>query len=158
MPKRKMPFDNTPFLHNVEGNIGNVEYIGVYRQNRPKGLRKPYEYILGTKDCKALLEELKFLKAYEKEDKFQFSGVTKKSVSKGIRFDLFLLAYKKGLCGVEKEGTSEAEWNEVCEKVQQILFKYLGEDALMYAEPYSDDDKFQARFETYIMYKELTED
>jgi len=143
-----MLFNNTEHLRTVQcDGIGAVEFIQVERANLPKGLRKPYEYVVSIKKGLELYTALfKYLKKQEKTGRFQCCGVSKKALAKGIR--LFVLSDYAN-------APMQIEWEEFCEKVQKILFRHLGQDAKIYADPYTTTDKFQARYETYILYKEL---
>jgi hypothetical protein len=142
-------------LVDVPSNVGTITIIDTSRKNRPEGLRKPYEYILSTQDGKTLYDELNVLLNTQKNI-CQFAAVTKKSLSLGMRLDVFVLAYTPGLCGEHDEcGLTRIQWKELCKGIQEILFKYLGKDARIYADRYTKKDKFQARIEIYIAYSEL---
>lgn len=142
-------------LVDVPSNVGIITVIDTSRKNRPKGLRKPYEYILSTQDGKKLYDELNVLLDTQKS-LCQFASVSKKSLSLGVRLDVFVLAYTPGLCGKHDEcGLTRIQWKELCKGIQEILFKYLGKDARIYADRYTKKDKFQARIEIYIAYSEL---
>lgn len=148
---------NKEHLHNIETNVGTVTIIQTVRKNRPTDLRKPYEYKVPATKCQKLLKELSdFLKPLENRF-FQYAGAWYSPCKYGIRFNLFLMGYSKGLCGPndKRAGVTPTNWKKTCNFVQNKLFKYLGKDARMYHEPYSTTDKFQARFETYIAYSEL---
>lgn len=133
---------------------GSITFISTKRKNRPNGLKKPYEYVLSREKTKEFYEKLqRYIGNLNTEtEKFQCSGITKKSLTLGIRLDLFLLGYKHGLCRTP-EGVSEEHWKTACKDIQAIYFEYLGEDARIYDEPYTVNDKFQARHETYIAYE-----
>lgn len=147
------------YLKKVHCDGLEIQYIEISRQNRPKNLPKPYEYVLSIAKTNALVEKLKkFLDPKEVPNDFaknpkpkpngiyQFAGVRKKNISKGIKINVFVL-------GNSDEATKE-QWDETCKFVQDQFYKYLGKDAEIYAEKFSETRKFQARFETYIMYKE----
>lgn len=140
-------------LVDVQTSIGVVTYIQTERKNRPKGLRKPYEYILPIKDANSLYQELKtLLKPYEKT--CQCAGASKKNVSYGMKLNLFVLGYVPGFCGDDECGLNRKEWQSLCKEIQEIFYKFLGKDARIYAEKFTKTEKFQARFETYIAYTE----
>lgn len=155
-------FDNNQqHLHNVPTNVGEVTLIHVARQNRPAGLKKPYEYVLSIEQVNALFDELKALIKPGNSKGLQCAGLWKKATTKGIRLNVFCLGFRVGLCGDHPDnarGVTAEYWTEICEGIQNILQKFLGEDAKIYAEPYVENEpamghhKFQARFETYIMY------
>lgn len=142
-------------LINIPTNVGTITIINTSRKNRPKGLKKPYEYVISIKDGKNLYDELnELLKPYQKI--CQCASVYKKSLSIGIKLNVFVLAYAIGLCGKNDEcGLNKKQWNELYKNIQNIIFKYLGKDARIYADRYTKKDKFQARIETYIAYSEL---
>lgn len=141
-------------LVDIPTNVGTITVIETTRKNRPKGLRRPYEYVLPLKEAKALHDGLRDALKDAESLGFQCSLVSRKGLSYGIRLHVFLLGYRPGLCGTP-EGVSPSLWGETVRAVQRLLTKHLGRDARVYAEPYSQDDKFQARFETYIMHEEM---
>lgn len=141
-------------IRTVQSNVGNIEIIDTRRKNVPEGLRKPYEYRLTTAACVNLYEELReLLKPWQL--KCQFASVQQKMLRRGIRLNLFVLAYTPGLCGAADTvtGVRRLQWRAICKLLDCTLINFLGEDAQMYAEPYNTSDKFQARFETYIAYQ-----
>lgn len=141
-------------LVNISTTTRTITVIETRRKNRPEGLRKPYEYVLSMKEVEALCDELRAgLKDAESKG-FQCSLVSRKGLTKGIWLSFFLLGYRPGF---GTAGVSPTLWGETVRVVQRLLTKYLGKDARVYAEPYSNDKKFQARFETYIMFGEFCE-
>ena len=144
-----MARDNSEFIVKVETNIGTVGFIQTSRKNRPK-IRKPYEYELTPAKTNKLNDVLKkYLKCYD-NGMLQCVLVEKKGLMHGIRLHIFLLGYKPGLCGTP-EGITKEGWEKVTKDVQDILNKYLGPEAKAYIEEFSEKDKFQFRFETYIL-------
>lgn len=137
----------------VPTNVGTITVIGTTRKNRPAGLRKPYEYVLPIRGANTLVKELRDALKDAERNGFQCSMAKTKAVSRGIKLELFLLGYRPGLCGTP-EGVSKALYGETVRAVQRALTSHLGLDARVYADPYSQDDKFQMRFETYVMYDE----
>jgi hypothetical protein len=148
------PMSQKEHLVDVQTNIGTITYVETTRKNRPDGLRKPYEYVLPMKRAKELSEELRAGLKDSHEKGFQCSLVERKGLASGIRLHVFVLGYKPGLCGAN-DGVSPALWGETVRGVQRLLTGYLGKDARAYVEPYSNDKKFQLRFETYVMYEEF---
>lgn len=145
----------TQFLHNIDTNIGTIQIIATTRVNRPVGLRKPYEYVVSIKRFKKHFDKInKVFENIKEGETFQHAGIWKKSISKGIKLDIFMLGYAIGSCG-NNSGVTEKQWNETINKIQKQITYLLGEDAQMYVEPYCDNKKFQARFQTYIMYTEM---
>lgn len=147
-------FDNAAHLHEVDTNVGKCTLIATVRTNRPKGLRKPYEYVLFVEKAKSLYNDLNAL-FKEKEPAYQIATVWKTGLTRGMKLKVFCLAYRPGFCGPGEGGVNREDWEATCRAIQDVLIKYLGEDAAIYADRYSDDEKFQARFETYIAYEEL---
>lgn len=147
-------FDNAAHLHEVDTNVGKCTFIATVRANRPKGLRKPYEYVLPLEKAKSLYNDLKAL-LKGKEPAYQHAGVWKKGLTRGMKLNVFCLAYKPGFCGPGEGGTDRKDWEETCRAIQDVLFNYLGEDAAIYADRYCEDDKFQVTYKTYIAYEEL---
>lgn len=138
----------------VQSNIGDIEIIDTRRKCVPAGLRKPYEYSMTTADCVNLYEELReLLKPWQAS--CQFASVQRKLLTRGIRLNVFVLAYTPGRCGdtAAVTGVRRLQWRGMCKQLENVLINFLGADAQMYADPYSTSDKFQARFETYIAYQ-----
>lgn len=138
----------------VQSNVGNIEIIDTRRKCVPAGLRKPYEYRLTTAACVNLYEELRgVLQPWQAS--CQIASVQWRMLKRGIRLDLFVLAYTPGACGAVDTvtGVRRLQWRAICKQLENVLINFLGEDAQMYADPYSTSDKFQARFETYIAYQ-----
>jgi hypothetical protein len=80
--------------------------------------------------------------------------VWKKSISKGIRFNLFMSAYAPG-SNQSPDGVLKEEWDTTSKQVCGILAKYLGPNLNIEIKPYSPTEKFQVKFETYIMHQEM---
>ncbi len=155
---------NEDYLVDVPTNIGTITVIDVKRKNVPAGLKKPYEYISSLPDVNNHYNKIKdYLK--DKDDsrkknlhpvpgKLQYASIDRKVVTKGIKLTVFLLGYSPRSTG-DITGVTKDQWNAIVKQTQKLLFDFLGPDAEMYVEPFSTDDKFQARFETYVMYSEL---
>ena len=138
--------------YKVESNIGELCYL-VQPEQGIKGLRKPYQFELPANTAKALVADLKvWLKPYSK--KLQCDLVDKKTVTYGIKLDIFLLGYKSGFTG-DETGLKAQEWESITSRIRILLQSTLGENVLMYVDPWNETSKFQARFETYIKYSEL---
>lgn len=119
-----------------------ISLIDTSRKNRPN-IRKPYEYI-----CKK--NEKKFVEAVKKlVPSSQYVVVYTKNKKYGYLLKIWALSCAKGF--IERDvGTTEKEWNVAVEKIQHKLFKFLGQDAILYAEPFNKKAKFQLSFETYV--------
>ena len=116
-------------------------------------LKKPYEYILSVKKTQQLCDTLKkYFKSTESKG-LQCGGIITKPVSKGIKLLLFVLGYRVGLTGNET-GVSKEYWQKTRNFVRETFNKFL-DDKFLYIESYTEDDKFEIRLETYIMYKEF---
>jgi hypothetical protein len=142
------------FKRDIPSNVGIITVLVTERQNRPAGLRKPYEYILPCAIAERKYKAIRdFLKEHG-EEKFQCSYASKKGLSRGMKFNLFLLGYSPALCGPDKRCTRE-EWEQAVVKTQEMVHDMLGPDARMYIDSFDPNKKFQARFETYIAYEEM---
>ena len=147
----------TEHLHDIPTSVGIMTVIATSRRSgRPLGLKKPYEYVLPFAQTRAIVKDLATgLEARGGEDLFQCVLVEWKPLKNGIRLHLWVLGFRPGLCGPsEHAGVSRENWDNTCKFLQDTLFRYLGEDARMYSEPYSEDRKFQLRFDTYVMYSD----
>lgn len=150
-----MNHDNSEHLVTVQSSVGPLVFIQTARKNRPKGLRKPYEYVLTNKQITSLYQALRtYLNHLDDTPAYQHAGADKKGLSKGIKLDIFILSYAPDHRS-PGEGVTEQQWDTACGHVQGLLFDALGPDAKMYIDDYSTERKFQARFEAYIHYKEL---
>lgn len=146
---------NAEFLHTVPTNVGPVTFIVTERKERPTGLRKPYEYIVPKADFdRKFLALARYLRKNRGNHKFQFADISKKSLSKGVRINIFLLAYVVGYTG-NQSGCTQQEWEALTSKTQELFFDLLGPDGKMYIDPYTTTAKFQARIETYIAFPSL---
>jgi hypothetical protein len=144
------------YITPVNGMIGgrpiSMEYIEVTRKaNRPP-IRKPYEYVATQAAVDNYVQQLRDMKQFEKDGKLQMFFVQRKGLTRGIRLEFSMLGFNKGLVG-DTRGLHSNEWDILVETVQQLLHSFLGKDALLYAEPWNDTSKFQARFETYILFE-----
>jgi hypothetical protein len=141
--------------------IGPITVIETRRKNRPVGLRKPYEYVLPLIEVNEIVSELRTALRGPTAPTmrascgvFQCAEVSCKRLARGVKIDFFILGYRPGFCGATT-GVTLPQWESVTKLVQDILTSYLGDDALAYIEPYSEDRKFQSRWEAYIMYEEF---
>ena len=115
-------------------------------------LRKPYEYTLDIADFRNLDNQIKALiKPYGK-NKLQCDLVETKSVKYGQRLGVFLLGYRPGLCGDPSEGITKVEWEDLQAELTALLSLFLP-GCKPYFEKWNKSSKFQARFDTYIMFK-----
>lgn len=157
---------NQQFIREVPSNVGTLGIIVTERKKCPAGLKKPYEYVAKKAAIDKLFKNINGEiekqenehpssdSRYNSSAKFQVLMIRKKPVTMGIRFTLFLLGYTVGATG-DTTGCSKKDWYALTKMVQKELKSALGKDAKMYVEPFSKANKFQARFETYIAYKEL---
>lgn len=124
---------------------------------RATTLRKPYQYCITIAQAKKMLADIKNLLNKDAiTGQLQCDLICTKSIKFGIRLDFFLLACSPGLTS-KGSGLSEQEWIRITSSAKTIFEAGLGECPEMYIEPWSDSKKFQAQFETYIMYQELVE-
>jgi len=116
--------------------------------DRNSGLRKPYQYQMAEADILKLKKAAKdALKPYA--NLVQCDLVDFKRTGLGFRVKIFVLACIPNFCG-DSCGVTEQQWNELVSAIKQSLVA-LDPDAPVYAEPWNTKDKFQARFETYIL-------
>jgi hypothetical protein len=162
---------NSDHLIDVPTAIGPVTIISVRRKNKPVDLPKPYEYVLTVKQVETL--HSKMAKLFDGMDdcnesheaarkhlpepsipgKLQQASIHKKAISKGIRYEVFLLGFSTE--SRPPRGVTKKQWNEAVAKTQKLLKDTLGKDAKMYIDPFTTERKFQARFSAYIMYREF---
>jgi hypothetical protein len=142
------------FIRTLDTNVGKMDVIVTERQNRPAGLRKPYEYILPRKEAEAKYKAIFTYLRSQSQRKFQFASASKRGLSRGMKMNIFLLGYEPGATG-DGTGCTAEEWNELTGKTQAMVHDMLGPDARMYIDPHRSKDKFQARIETYIAFREM---
>lgn len=134
---------NAAYIDKVNSSIGVIEYI-----NTPKiktSLKHPYQYKLYINDVNNLLKDLKKLD-FVKNNGVQHYLIDKKSISKGIRLQTWILADYE---------TTKIEWDKIISAFSNAIRKYV-KDAVIYVEDkVSDNRKPQARWETYIQYAEI---
>lgn len=144
---------NAEWHQTFESNAGQCTLLVKPARIVP-GLRKPYEYEVTAQDARNLIADLNATLRHNKQ-LLQCGLVDKKTVTYGIRFNLFLLSYRRGLVSDSAAGCSPGQWQAITEAVVQRIKATLGDDCPVYVEPWTPDAKFQARFETYIKFREL---
>lgn len=120
------------FLEKVQTNVGEIEVIHVCNKNRPKDLKKPYEYVMDAHTYFVMYREFNdLIKPYE--------GTTKnKAITYGMFFGVFIF------------NNENENWKHICDLVQAKLRLFLGNDAVVYC------DERQLTYEAYIMLRELS--
>ena len=145
-------FQQSENLNRVENIRGlDVTFVDTSRKNRPQ-IRKPYEYFCQT-NRKPFIKKLRDLLKPLETNKLQCSIVSAESKAFGYKLTVWALGYCPGYTG-DATGISATEWNSTVETVQKEITELLGEDALLRAEPFSEQTKFELRFETYVMDKQ----
>lgn len=149
---------------------GEIPGITILSAPHPRrgvsGLRKPYEYCVPRPTLLKLTKTLReIMKRHEHMLQCQLIEV--KSLAFGQRINVFALAYRPGFCGPtvlhrpsgvnvgDGRGIMKADWEQFWREVIHTLRLALGPDVTAYIEPWEADRKFQFRFCTYIMFREL---
>ena len=145
---------NNNWLKTVPTNVGECTFITPPVRVVP-GLRKPYECEIPAAEGKQLVKELKDMFSNLESASLQCVLVESKPTKYGIRLNIFLLGHRPDFCGEPHKGCNAQFWNVTTEWLATKLRETLGDWVQVYAEPWSADEKFQARFETYIKYSEL---
>lgn len=126
---------------------GGLTQIVVERLPRPRSLPRPYEYSLPIAKVTEFVTELReACRVLLATPNLQMLFMDKKGISKGIKLTVF------GLTSYDHP--TPADWLHVVETIQAVYHKYLGPEALLYAEPLGER-KSQLRHQAYIMYAEL---
>lgn len=126
---------------------GGITFLEPLR--RESGLRKPYQYKLSESEILSLKAALK--KAIEPwKAKLQCDLIDFKRTGLGFRLNIFLLGHTNTWTGMTSTGVTAEEWSAAVDAAKTAL-KPLDADAPVYAEPWTSERKFQARFETYIL-------
>lgn len=142
---------NQAWKQELQTNVGSVTFLVPPQRN--SGLRKPYQYKTTTAEFRGLKQGLKII-ASQFGDNLQCDLVDSKPVTYGARLNCFLLGYKPGYTG-GNTGVTCDQWGKVTTELCARLKQSLGDDVLVYVEPWTAERKFQARFETYVMFSEL---
>lgn len=142
---------NEKWKQKFQSNVGEI--VMLVPPKRQSGLRKPYDFVAPMAEVAALVKDVKTILQPYANGRLQCGHVATKSASRGRKFSVFLLGYKPGFCGTP-DGISAADWESVASTVKSRIANTLG-DCEMYIEDWNPDHKFQARFETYIMYQEM---
>lgn len=142
---------NAAWLQSLDSNAGKITML--VPPKRIASLRKPYDYELPARECREMLQEAKaILKPFD--TLLQCKLVDSKPTKYGCRVNLFLLGYRPGYCGEATRGLTVEQWQEATDKLRVHLVASLP-DAMIYIDPWSSEKKFQARFETYVLFPEL---
>lgn len=137
-----------------------------------KPLRKPYQYLMPVSKAQRMVAELKMELRKESRLTMQYAHVDLKPVLRGTRLSVWALShhpyplsqvgpvliraqYHPAAISSSTSGVGRKEWKAFTTKLTSILGKYLGKRVKVYVEKWSTVSKFQYRFDTYIMYKEL---
>lgn len=112
------------------------------------GLLRPYVFAASMAEVDIAKQRFKQLfKSYG--DKIQCDLADFKKTGYGWRFTFFLLAYRPGLTH-DATGIDSSQWISVTERCREIIWGLIGQEPMLYVEPFTNNAKFQARFETYI--------
>lgn len=132
---------------------GNRSVISLSQPDQGEtGLKAPYQFKVHARTASDLAS---ILRQWVDGRGLQCNLIKSKPTTYGIRLSVFLLGYTHGLCGDDSKGIDAEDWENVTEKVTQMLKDNLGENVLPYVDEWSDDQKFQMRWEGYIMFREL---
>jgi len=146
-----MPITTPRWLQTRQTNVGAVTFIEP--PARVSNLRKPYQYLLTCAGMKKLMKDMKDMTSAFNVRNSQCSLVDSKAVSYGRKFGVWTLSFAPGFCG-DNRGCTQEQWVAYTNSILKRLEKDLGEVDL-YVEPWNSTRKFQMRFDTYVMYKEL---
>jgi len=102
----------------------------------------------------ALIKDVKGILACYSRPQVDCARLDTKALSRGRRFDLFLLGYSLNKRGSYVSGISEDDWLDVTNRLRDRIDSTLGECDML-VEAWSATSRFQARFETYVMYSEM---
>ena len=141
---------NAMWRQTFNSNIGIITML--VAPKRASTLRKPYQYSMPAKQCRQLTQTINtVLKAFSG---LQHAGMDAKRTKYGCRLNIFALGYRPGYTG-DQSGIDANQWASCTQQVLDALKQTLGDDVALYVEPWSATNKFQARFETYVLFPEL---
>jgi hypothetical protein len=149
---------NTETTTDILTNVGTITVIDTSRKNKPKGIKRPFEYVMKISEVKALADETKTFMS-------QFAELPEPSESQKVDYPLrpdqdkvfrsryplskpriWLHVRDKLHSGstlhVSIETSSfvvtQRQWQAICTGLQAILTKHLGEDAKLFSDGYFD--------------------
>lgn len=145
------------------------------RTGHPAGLRRPWDYILSIPEIMAfgntfrplfdeVAQDQRSPDAFEGPEITGDSPVSQYRARKSYvppRGEFYIWRKPTGieiLASIHGTitYTSQARWNEICTRFQQIITNHLGPDARAYLSDYNRDgnNRLYARFDTHIYYRE----
>jgi hypothetical protein len=139
---------NQSWKQTLTGNGITVEVLQPPYQKR-KGLRYPYTRTSTTKKVLAFKAKMKEMSKFYQDVKLQCFHTPVERKTYGWKVSVFMLGYKPGLCG-SPEGILKEEWEKLAKDFTVLLSKLTGEPESVYMEPWSDESKFQIRWEKYL--------
>jgi len=143
---------NAAWQHNVSSSIGTIGILAP--PAIPTTLKRPYQYQAPMAVVLKLQKDIKSITTpYSKQ--LQCLLAETKPVKYGVRYSVWFLGYHAPLSG-GSTGISKKEWAKLTADTVKALATVCP-DPQMYIEPYNKTRKFQARFDTYIMYSEMAE-
>lgn len=147
---------NTETTTDIQTNVGTITVINTSRRNKPKGIKRPFDYVMKINEVKALADELKIFIS-------QFADLSlpleSQKVDYPIRPDqdqvfrceyslnkprIWLHVSDKLHSGAtfhvsiktSSFEVTQKQWNAIYTGLQEILIKHLGEDAKLYFNDY----------------------
>lgn len=145
---------NSAWEQNLQTNVGTITLLNSPRNAKSK-LRKPYDYLISLVEFQSISAKLKDYCDPFRRTKLQCVFTEVKAITYGRRFSFFALGYRPQFTG-DTSGITEQEWSEFTFKVTTILSEFTSpEQPQVYTEPWDPTCKFQFRFESYFMLKEL---
>jgi hypothetical protein len=147
---------NTETTTDIQTNVGTITVINTSRRNKPKGIKRPFDYVMKISEVKALADETKAFIS-------QFAELPVPQESQKVNYPLrpdqdqvfrseyplskpriWLNVSDKLHSGstfhVSIETSSfvvtQRQWNAICTGLQAILTKHLGEDAKLFSDEY----------------------
>lgn len=147
---------NTETTRDIQTNVGTITVINTSRRNKPKGLKRPFEYVMKISEVKAFTDEIKaFISQFAelplplesqkvdypvRPDQSQVFR-TKYQLSKPcIWFHVSDKLHSGATLHVSIETNSfevtQRQWQTIHTGLQAILIKHLGEDAKLFSNEY----------------------
>jgi hypothetical protein len=147
---------NTETTTDIETNVGTITIINTTRRNKPKGLKRPFDYVMKISEVKALADELNVyvsqfadlptpLESQKvdyplRPDQDQVFRSEYPLSKPRIYFDVSNKLHSGATLHVSIETSSftvtQRQWNSICTGLQAILTKHLGEDAKLFSYEY----------------------
>jgi hypothetical protein len=125
------------------------------RRNRPSGLPDPYDYLLPRHVVAELVAKLRY-KLKKFESCAQVAALYMQHRPAGVLIQISVTACATSFRGAHSGDAfmTAAQWHMLCRDLRDTLFAALGKYVAIYADDFSDCEKFQISADVRVGYAE----